>query len=87
MALVFTSTGVQEIGSLYETQVTCPGPQCLRVTKAELGVEVVGLEALLPVDGVVATGVVRAVHPDLKKQGVHTHFRATSTQSAALLFT
>lgn len=38
--------------------------------KAESGVEMICLQALLPVDGVVATGAMRAIHPDLNRDRV-----------------
>lgn len=65
----FTSARIQELGPLDEAQVARPGPQGVGLPEAELGVEVVCLEALLPVDGVVAAGTVRAVHPDLSRDG------------------
>lgn len=61
-----TSAGVEQLGPLDEAQVAGPGPQRLGVPEAQFGVEVVGLQTLLPVDGVVAAGVVRTAHPDLK---------------------
>lgn len=63
-----TSTCIQQLCSLDETQVTGPGPQSLGLPKAEPGVEVVCLQALLPINGVVATGIVWAVHPNLHKK-------------------
>lgn len=62
-----TSARIQQLGPLDEAQVARPGPQSVGLPKAESGVEMIRLQALLPVDGVVATGTVRAVHPDLNK--------------------
>lgn len=67
-----TSAGVQQLGPLDEAQVARPGPQRVRLPEAEPGVEVVRLQALLAVDGVVAAGAVRAAHPDLSKRQTHT---------------
>lgn len=62
-----TSGGVQQLGPPDEAQVSGPGPHCLSLTKAQVCVEVISLQVLLSVNGVVATGVVRAVHPDLSQ--------------------
>lgn len=64
---LLTSACIQQLGPLDEAQVASPGPQSVGLPKAESGVEVVCLQALLPIDGVVATGAVRAIHPDLHK--------------------
>lgn len=63
-----TSACIQELGPLDEAQTPGPGPQGVGLPEAKSGVEVVRLQALLPIDGVVAAGAVRAVHPDLKTQ-------------------
>lgn len=63
-----TSVGVRELGAAEEAQVPRPGPDRLSVSKAEPGVEVIGLEDLLAVAAVVAAAVVSAVHPDLQRQ-------------------
>lgn len=60
-----TSAGVQQLRPLDEAQVPRPGPQGVGLPEGEFGVEVIRLQALLPVDGVVATGTVSAAHPDL----------------------
>jgi len=60
-----TSVGISELSASEETKVACPGPQSLGLPKAESGVEVICLEALLPINGVVATGTVRRGYPDL----------------------
>lgn len=62
-----TSACIQELRPLDEAQVACPGPQSVGFSKAESGVEMIRLQALLTVDGVVATGTMRTVHPDLNK--------------------
>ena len=64
-----TPASAEQLCPLDEAQVACPGPQSLRVSKTELGVKVICLQALLPIDGVVATGTVGAVHPDLTGRG------------------
>lgn len=63
-----TSVGVRELGAAEEAQVPRPGPDRLSVSKAEPGVEVIGLENLLAVAAVVAAAVVSAVHPDLRQE-------------------
>lgn len=63
-----TSTCVQQLSPLDEAQVARPGPQSLGISKAEFGIEMICLQAFLPVDGVVSTGTMRAIHPDLGKQ-------------------
>lgn len=60
-----TSTGVSEICSPKEAQVASPCPKGLGVPEAQAGTEVVGVKRLLPVDRVVACGVVGAANPDL----------------------
>lgn len=70
--LPLTSAGVQQLGPLDEAQVARPGPQRVRLPEAEPGVEVVRLQALLTVDGIVAAGAVRAAHPDLSKRQTNT---------------
>lgn len=65
-----TSAGRRELGAPHESQVSGASPECLRrVAEAQAGVEVVGLERLVVVDGVVATGCVGAVHPNLCRDG------------------
>lgn len=63
-----TSVGISELSAAEETQVACPGPDGLRISEAQPGVEVVGLENLLAVTAVVAAAVVSAVHPDLQEE-------------------
>ena len=63
-----TPSGVQQLRPLDEAQVAGAGPQRLGLPEAERGVEVVRLQALLAVDGVVAAGAVGAAHPDLHTQ-------------------
>lgn len=53
-----TSACIQQLRSLDEAQVAGPGPQSVGLPEAESGVEMVCLQALLPIDGVVATGIV-----------------------------
>lgn len=68
--LPLTSTGVKQLRPLDEAQVARPGPQSLGVPEAQLGVEMVSLQTLLAVDGVVATGIVGTAYPDLKTKDV-----------------
>lgn len=63
-----TPVGVRELGAAEETQVACPRPHGLRVSEAEPGVEVVGLEHLLAITAVVAAAVVSTVHPNLQEE-------------------
>ncbi len=65
-----TSIGVGELGAAEEAQVTCPGPDRLRVSKTESGVEVIRLENLLTITTVVTAAIVSAVHPDLHEEKV-----------------
>lgn len=60
-----TSACIQQLSPLDEAQVARSGPQSMGLPKAEPGVEMIRLQTLLPVDGVVATGTVRAAYPDL----------------------
>lgn len=62
-----TPVCICELGAAEETQVACPSPDGLRVSKTKPGVEVVGLEHLLAVTAVVTAAVVSAVHPDLQE--------------------
>ena len=63
-----TPSGVQQLRPLDEAQVPGARPQRLGLAEAQGGVEVVRLQALLAVDGVVAAGAVGAAHPDLHTQ-------------------
>lgn len=65
---LLTSAGIRQLGAPQEAQVAGPRPHSLGVTEAQLGAEVVGMQRLLPVHGVVAGGVVRAAHPHLDMQ-------------------
>lgn len=65
---LLTSAGVRELGAPQEAQVAGPRPHGLGVAEAQLGAEVVGVQRLLAVHGVVAGGVVRAAHPHLDTQ-------------------
>lgn len=47
----------------------------------------VGLKALLSIDGVVTTGVVRAVHPDLRGKWSKSNVHHTTDSSFALHMT
>lgn len=70
-----TSAGIGQLSATQEAQVPGPRPDSLRVAEAELGVEVVGVQRLLPVNRVVTRGIVRTAHPNLAR-----------TSRAALLF-
>lgn len=64
-----TSSGRRELSPADEPKVSCPGPQCLgSIPKAQACVEMIRLEGLAVVDGIVAAGCVRAIHPDLQKE-------------------
>lgn len=64
-----TSAGRRQLRAPHEAQVAGAGPERLRrVPEAQAGVEVVGLKGLVVVDGVVATGCVGAVHPNLCRE-------------------
>lgn len=63
-----TPVSVCELSAAEETQVACPRPNGLRVSKTEPGVEVVRLEHLLAITTVVTAAVVSTVHPDLQEE-------------------
>lgn len=68
-----TSGGSCELCPADKAQVACPGPECLGgVPEAEASVEMVSLKSFAVIDGVVATGRVRTVHPNLQKRGGET---------------
>lgn len=62
---MLTSTGVSEVSASQEPQITGSCPDCLGVSEAELGVKVVSMQRLFPINCVVACGVVRTAHPNL----------------------
>lgn len=64
-----TSSGCGELRPADEPEVPCPGPERLgSISEAQTGVEMVGLKSLAVVDGVVATGGVGAIHPNLQEK-------------------
>lgn len=63
--VILTSTGISQLSAPQEAQVARPRPHSLGVAEAELGVEVVRVQCLLPINCVVACGVVRTANPDL----------------------
>lgn len=69
---MLTSAGVGELRPPQEAQVAGPRPSGLGVAKAQPGTEVVGVKRFLPVDRVVAGGVVGAAHPDLRARRAST---------------
>lgn len=71
---LLTSACIKELCPLDEAQVAGPGPQSLGIPEAQFGIEMISLQTLLPVDGVVATGIVRTAHPDLKTNGTQVNF-------------
>lgn len=60
--------GIRELGPAQEAQVTRPGPDRLRVSKAQSGVKVIRLQDLLAIAAVVTAAVVSAVDPDLEEE-------------------
>lgn len=61
-----TSAGGCELRATNKPKVPGPSPEGLRgVAEAQAGVEMIGLKGFVVVDGVVATGRVGTVHPDL----------------------
>lgn len=56
----------------------------MRVSEAELGVEVISLKTFLSVYGVVATGTVRAVYPDLRERNICNFQRKSSLASGVV---
>lgn len=71
-AVTQTSTGIQQLGPLDKAQVAGASPQGVGLPEAEARVEVVGLQTLLPIDGIVSTGTVGTGHPDLTERGHKT---------------
>lgn len=65
-----TSSGRCELSSADKTKVSCPSPQCLSsIPKAEASVEMISLKSLTIVDGVIATGRMGTVYPNLQEKG------------------
>lgn len=66
-----TSGGRCELCPADETKVPRPSPECLGgIPKAEASVEMISLKSLTVIDGVIATGCVRTVHPNLQEKGI-----------------
>lgn len=64
-----TSSGCCELGPADEPKVSRPGPESLSsISEAQAGVEMISLKSLAIVDGIVATGCMGAVHPDLQER-------------------
>jgi hypothetical protein len=64
-----TSSGRCELSSADETKVSCPGPECLGcIPKTEASIEMISLQSLTVIDGIIATGCVGTVHPDLQEK-------------------
>lgn len=76
-----TSTGSCKLCPTDKTKVPSPSPKRLScISKAQTSVEMIGLKGFVVVDGVVATGCVWAVHPNLqkwKKRSTHCIKRAS----------
>lgn len=71
-----TSAGSCELCPTNKPQVSGPSPERLRgVAEAQAGVEMIGLKGFVVVDGVVATGRVGTVHPNLcgKRESSQSH--------------
>lgn len=65
-----TSSGCCELSPADETKVSCPSPERLSsIPKAEASVEMISLKSLTIVDGVIATGRMGTVHPNLQEKG------------------
>lgn len=76
---VRTPTGVRELGAAQEAQVARARPHGLRVPETQPGVEVVCVQGLLAIDGVVACGIVGAAHPDLPTESGEKEMQDVST--------
>lgn len=62
------SSGCCELSSADKTMVSCPSPKCLgSIPKAEASVEMISLKSLTIVDGVIATGRMGTIYPNLSK--------------------
>ena len=67
-----TSSGCCELRPADKTQVSRPSPEGLgSIPKAEAGVEVVSLQSLTVVDGIIAAGCMGTVHPNLQQEKGH----------------
>lgn len=63
-----TSTGSCELRPANKAKVSSSSPKCLSsITKAQASVEMISWEGFIIVDGVVATGCMRTIHPNLKE--------------------
>lgn len=64
-----TSSGCCELSSADKTKVSCPCPESLcSISEAQAGIEMISLKSLTIIDGIVATGCMGAIHPDLQKK-------------------
>lgn len=63
-----TSICICELSSPQEAQVACSGPDGLGVSKTQPGVEMIGLQRFISINGKIATGIVGAVDPDLQTE-------------------
>lgn len=65
-----TSSGCCELSPADKPKVSCPSPECLSsIPKAEASVEMISLKSLTIIDGIVATGCMGTIHPDLQEKG------------------
>lgn len=64
-----TSSGRCKFSPADKTKVSCPSPECLScIPEAEASVEMISLKCLAIVDGVIATGCMGTVHPNLRQE-------------------
>lgn len=72
-----TSSGRCELRPADKTKVSCPSPERLSgIPEAEAGVEMIRLKSLTVIDGVIATGCVGTVHPNLQQEKGISHIPA-----------
>lgn len=62
---ILTSAGISQLSAPQKAQIARPCPDSLSVPEAELGVEVVRMQRLLSINGIVTCSIVRTAHPDL----------------------
>lgn len=61
-----TSTGSCKLCPTNKTKVSSPSPKGLSsITKAQTSVEMIGLKGFIVIDGIVATGCVWTIYPNL----------------------
>lgn len=69
-----TSSSCCELSPADKTEVSCSSPECLSsIPKTEASVEMISLKSLTIVDGVIATGCMGTVYPNLQQEKGISH--------------